>query len=673
MQNTIDKSCERLDELLRYFFPRKIRSGEITAILRRMGQPGFGKYIQQQKSGMFGPRSFMPSNKDDFVKTITLAYPEYREEVLNIADKVVEGRFSLLGSKDIDMRRRFSSLGSAIDWNKDPITGEIYSQIFSQWRWNPTKMQRGNADVKGPWELTRCQHFSVLGTAYWLTDDSRYAQCYAKTISDFITRNPSGFGVHWACNMDVSLRAVGWLVGLSFFQGSHELTTSWWKTFLRSLVDHGRYIAANLEYGTIDGRLVASNHNLSNLFGLFWIAHCFPHLDAGVTWRGIAERALEHEIRIQMLPDGTNFESSLPYHRLVTEMFLSAYALSLHVRSPLSKGYKKRLLRALMNIRDLRQANGRIPQIGDNDSGRAHKLADYGKNETANMDHLLLAGAKVLNAPALIEGLVDQHCPESLYWNVAAKDVSVLPKQSDTLVLKDAGIAVLRSNFSYVSISNGSCGTEGFGNHKHNDQLAIEWAVGKQSIFVDAGSYTYTQDVDERNRFRSVKMHNTVCVSDEEQNELIPEHVFRLYERGKKWIRPAIEKDGYLSVEAGHSAYEFLDQPVRHQRLIVMEQETGVIEIEDTFSGLNTHCLRWFFLLDPKITVSIHQDVVTFGRPDEIASLTSTPALPWQVEEAEYSPGYGHKVPCLALVANLKKGVKRVTIKLVPRTYPLDG
>ena len=84
MQNTIDKSCERLDELLRYFFPRKIRSGEITAILRRMGQPGFGKYIQQQKSGMFGPRSFMPSNKDDFVKTITLAYPEYREEVLNI-------------------------------------------------------------------------------------------------------------------------------------------------------------------------------------------------------------------------------------------------------------------------------------------------------------------------------------------------------------------------------------------------------------------------------------------------------------------------------------------------------------------------------------------------------------------------------------------------------------
>ena len=33
-------------------------------------------------------------------------------------------------------------------------------------------------DVKVPWELSRCQHFPLLGQAYWLTGDERYAREY---------------------------------------------------------------------------------------------------------------------------------------------------------------------------------------------------------------------------------------------------------------------------------------------------------------------------------------------------------------------------------------------------------------------------------------------------------------------------------------------------------------
>ena len=31
-------------------------------------------------------------------------------------------------------------------------------------------------NVKVPWELSRCQHFTALGQAYWLTGDERYAR-----------------------------------------------------------------------------------------------------------------------------------------------------------------------------------------------------------------------------------------------------------------------------------------------------------------------------------------------------------------------------------------------------------------------------------------------------------------------------------------------------------------
>ena len=37
----------------------------------------------------------------------------------------------------------------------------------------PGVLARAGGDIKGPWEVGRCQHFVVLGQAYWLTGDER--------------------------------------------------------------------------------------------------------------------------------------------------------------------------------------------------------------------------------------------------------------------------------------------------------------------------------------------------------------------------------------------------------------------------------------------------------------------------------------------------------------------
>ncbi len=674
LRDGVDNFSERYYEMRQYALGSSAGRGEITAILHRMNQPGFSTFVSQQKSGAYGHRNFIPTDRQSTVDALRADYPDEAARIVDAADRAAGGRFSLLGSSQVDMRRGQSGAGHRLDWNRDPISGETYPQLFSQWRWNPFVMRRGNADVKGPWELTRCQHFSALGTAYWLTGNDKYAKCFAGTISDFISRNPPGLGVHWACTMDVALRAVGWLVGISFFQGAPELTTSWWGKYLRSMVDHGRHITNNLEFGTMDNKLVASNHNLANLFGLYWIAHNFPHLDAGVTWRGIAERGLEQEIRKQILPDGADFESSLPYQRLVTEMLLSAYALSLHVNAPLSSGYRDRLLKALFFIRALRQPNGRLPQIGDNDSGRAHILSCYGEVEREDMDHLLVAGAKVLNVPELAKDIYQTARIEALFWNVAQEVPIGLPVRKRLEVFSDSGIAVLRAGDSYISLSNGPCGTEGFGNHKHNDQLAVEWAIGRQSFFVDAGSYTYTQDITARNRFRSVKAHNTVCIADQEQNELVPEHVFRLYQRGEQWIKTlppqhseAKAHKSWFGIEAGHTAYEFLNPPVVHKRSIKVNEDTGIIMLEDHLKGGEHHSARWHFLLYPGVSASIDGGKVVLEGPEGKAVLISNPPLPWRVEEGEYSARYGYKESCLALVADLEQGIETVIIELIPQ------
>ena len=59
-------------------------------------------------------------------------------------------------------------------------------------------------DIKVPWELSRFQHFTILGQAYILSKEEKYAQEFVNQVTDWIEHNPVGFGVNWACPMDVA-------------------------------------------------------------------------------------------------------------------------------------------------------------------------------------------------------------------------------------------------------------------------------------------------------------------------------------------------------------------------------------------------------------------------------------------------------------------------------------
>src|SRR6185503_9397594 len=98
-----------------------------------------------------------------------------------------------------------------------------------------------------------------------------------------------------------------------------------WERLVASLLAHGRHIAANLEVHS-DG--TTTNHYLANVVGLFYLGVCVPVFREAKAWRQFGLAALEAEMQKQVLPDGVDYESSIPYHRLVTEMFLSVALLS---------------------------------------------------------------------------------------------------------------------------------------------------------------------------------------------------------------------------------------------------------------------------------------------------------------------------------------------------------
>src|SRR5262249_27175023 len=144
-------------------------------------------------------------------------------------------------------------------------------------------------------------------------------------------------------------------------------------------------------------------------------------------------------------PDGGSFESSLPYQRLVVEMFLSAYAMSLHAQHPFPDAYRDRLLAALRLIRAVRQPGGRVPQLGDCDNGRAHVFSGYGAWQQERMDHLLAAGARVLNCPELARDVDDRDAVEAIFWETPAVPRAAPLEPGPIAEFPDAGFVVLRN------------------------------------------------------------------------------------------------------------------------------------------------------------------------------------------------------------------------------------
>jgi hypothetical protein len=226
-------------------------------------------------------------------------------------------------------------------------------------------------------------------------------------------------------------------------------------------------------------------------------------------------------------------------------------------------------------------------------------------------------------------------------------------------------VAVARRGASYVLLSNSEVGTSGVGNHKHNDQLAVEWVVGQQPLLVDGGSYIYTANPDARNRFRSVATHNTVSIDSQEQHTLRADWLFRLMQEGTASLEVKRASDGGLGIQGLHTAYCRLPAPVTHTRRVWIAPD-GALVLDDLFDGAPSHELRWHLLLYPGVQAHVTGSQITLVGPHGGGVIRSDAAQHWTLEDGWYSPGYGVRIETLALVAQRTDAPRRVTTLLLP-------
>src|SRR5688572_21019442 len=106
--------------------------------------------------------------------------------------------------------------------------------------------------------------------------------------------------------MEVALRLINLLAAFEIFKHSSALNAARLADMLRLFDQHGRYIADNSEFSYVS----TSNHYLSNTVGLLWLGILLPELQNASEWRAFGLREMLREMDKQILPDGTDYESS---------------------------------------------------------------------------------------------------------------------------------------------------------------------------------------------------------------------------------------------------------------------------------------------------------------------------------------------------------------------------
>ena len=229
-----------------------------------------------------------------------------RRSLLERADAICAHRFDLLGSGPVELGPRSTGATDFKTGRRWPLVH--ISQV-------PIVFGDGS-DIKVPWELTRFQHLPLLAAAHRLTGEARYLDEIGAQLDSLdrrATRSSSGptGRARWTSR---SAPRIGSPRSLMVA----EARPPWLDRAVASLLLHGRFIRSHLEWGETRG-----NHYLSDIVGLLPVAALFSGGARGPRAGGAGRaRELAAEMEHQVRPDGCDHEASIPYHRLVTELFV---------------------------------------------------------------------------------------------------------------------------------------------------------------------------------------------------------------------------------------------------------------------------------------------------------------------------------------------------------------
>ena len=349
------------------------------------------------------------------------------------------------------------------------------------------------ADVKVPYEASRLQYLQKANSG--TIDVSKFPKIY------------------WDSPMDVAIRNINLILHFLSIEnksGKAEILGNNKDLISAYISQHYEFIKNNLE----DSGNVVGNHYLIELTSILITIATFKFENDYEEFEYFQNK-LRSEIKKQFNNDGTSFEGSSHYAAFVTEALIIC-KLSIQEMDSQSKLIKEidEIIKANKTFLSLLIVDGELSQIGDNDSGRLFYFS-FNEDEPLKMNWLVNLIDNLYNGnnqdnktQDKFKQIVDLHIPSlDEFKAVKNKAIPVFTKDYEYYSSRDFGIYIWRNDDQYFSIRCGPIGQNGFGGHSHYDQLSIECFSGGKWIARDPGTGTYTDNIDLRNKFKSLAYH----------------------------------------------------------------------------------------------------------------------------------------------------------------------
>jgi hypothetical protein len=603
-------------------------------------------------------------DRDETVRVLRQRFGRSAEEkVIERARRIREGRFSLLGLRDLDF-------GSPPDFHLEPTSGRRSPLMH----WSLFDELGGElaVDKKIVWELNRCQYFKTLGRAYWYTRDEAYAETFVAHLGAWMEQNPPGRGLNWVSSLEVAFRAISWLWALYFFRDSKSLTPTLFLRALKYLYLHGRHLETYLStYSS------PNTHLTGEALGLFYLGTLLPELTCAARWRETGERILIAELGRHVRPDGVYFEQSSYYQRYTSDFYTHLYILKQINDGRLAPELEEKLTALLDHLMHITCPDGTTPFYGDDDGGRLVILDERERND---FRAALSTGASLFARPDY--KFVAGEAAEETIWLLGCRglqsfdELDTLPPGATSRAFNDGGYYVMRDGWTdasnYMLIDCGPHGTLNCG-HAHADALSFVAAAHGRTLLVDPGTFTYTGSKESRDHFRSSLAHNTLAVDGESSS--VPDGPFTWKQIAVARARAWTSQKRFDFFEGEHDGYARLSSPAVHVRsLLFLKNDYWVLRDRVETTGAHRYELRFHFAsdADPALEINDEVEAVRESRQDapglELFGFATDGGGAWQKEEDWVSRCYGaRETATICRFSTEAEGAQEFVTFLIPR------
>ncbi|UWY26987.1 heparinase II/III family protein [Flavobacterium sp. TR2] len=354
------------------------------------------------------------------------------------------------------------------------------------WEYWPVK------DNEVRWQLHRVTWWLPMGMAYRSSGDEKYAKEWISQFRDWEKKNYLGSSKEndsfaWR-PLEVSDRVQSLPPTFNLFVNSPNFTPAFLMEFLNSYNKQAAYIP---EHYSKEG-----NHLLFEAQRILGAGAFFPELKQAEAWRKSGIEILNREIKLQVLPDGIQWELSPTYHVACIDIFLKAYnsAKMAGVEKEFPDTYSKTIEKMILASASMMFPNYNNPMFGDSwlieKESRLKQFKIWSKvfPENAQIKYFATDGAEGKSPDYLSNALPNG----GFYtfrngWN----------DQSTVMIVKAGPPAEF---------------------HAQPDNGTFELWIKGRNFTPDTGCYIYSGDEEvtkKRNWFRQTKVHSTLTLDDQ--------------------------------------------------------------------------------------------------------------------------------------------------------------